>query len=116
MVGTGHALMPDGSENQPVPQELVESFIERVAEAVPALNLDKSRIERIYQGVLPAVNSADMQLTSRPMIVDHGETGTRGFYTVWGIKYTTARDIATTLLKKAFPGRSDVAVTYRRPE
>ena len=115
LVGTGHALMPDGAENKPVPERLVNEFVRQVAEAVPALNLEKSRVERIYQGVLPAVDSDEMQLTSRPMVVDHSENGMKGFYTVWGIKYTTARDIAATLIRKAFPGRSHVAVTYRRP-
>jgi glycerol-3-phosphate dehydrogenase len=115
LVGTGHALMPDNAEDRPVPEELVDKFVHQVAEAVPALNLKESRVERVYQGVLPAVDSNEMQLTSRPMIVDHGENGMQGFYTVWGIKYTTARDIAATLIRKAFPGQSNVAVTYRRP-
>jgi glycerol-3-phosphate dehydrogenase len=116
LVGTGHALMPEGAENQSVPGEFVDAFVEQVAEAVPALNLRESRIERIYQGVLPAMNTAEMQLTSRPMIVDHGKAGIKGFYSVWGIKYTTARDIAATLIQKAFPDQSHVAVTYRRPD
>jgi glycerol-3-phosphate dehydrogenase len=115
LVGTGHAMMPDGAENQPVPKEKVSAFVGQVAEALPALGLNEARIKRIYQGVLPAADRAEMQLTSRPMIVDHGDTGAKGFYTVWGIKYTTARDIASTLIAKAFPDRSNVAVTYRRP-
>lgn len=115
LIGTGHALMPSGAENQRVPDEKVNAFVENVAEALPALGLDKSRIKRVYEGVLPAANRAEMQLTSRPMIIDHGENGARGFYTVWGIKYTTARDIASALIRKAFPARSNVAVTYRRP-
>jgi glycerol-3-phosphate dehydrogenase len=115
LVGTGHALMPSGSENQPVPGDRVNAFVGQVAEALPALDLNESRIKHVYQGVLPAVNREEMQLTSRPMIVDHAEDGVKGFYTVWGIKYTTARDIASALIRKAFPGQSNVTVTYRRP-
>jgi glycerol-3-phosphate dehydrogenase len=115
LVGTGHALMRGDHEDSPVPDEHISAFVEQVAEAVPALELGEARIERVYQGVLPAEHGDEMQLTSRPMIVDHGERGIKGLYTVWGIKYTTARDIAITLIRKAFPDSSNVEVTYRRP-
>ena len=116
LVGTGHALMPNGAEEQPVPDDKVNAFVGQVAEALPALGLSESRIKRIYQGVLPAANRAEMELTSRPMIVDHDENGAKGFYTVWGIKYTTARCVASSLIGRIFGGGRSSEAIYKKPD
>ena len=115
LIGTGHALMPAGERQDIVPENLISEFIQQVAEAVPALNLTESKVARIYQGVLPAGHGDEMQLTTRPLIVNHGDSGLQGLYTVWGIKFTTARDIAKVMLRKAFPSLRNVPVTYKRP-
>ncbi|MCZ6665104.1 MAG: FAD-dependent oxidoreductase [Gammaproteobacteria bacterium] len=115
LVGTGHALIPQDLGDESVPDDLITKFVQQVSEAAPALNLTESAIARVYQGVLPASNRDKLKLASRPLIVDHGHTGITGFYTVWGIKYTTARDIARALIRKAFPDKRHVTVTYQRP-
>lgn len=116
LVGTGHALVPPGADTDAVPENLIREYIEQVSEAVPALNLTESAVVRVDHGIMPATASEELQLASRPLVVDHGNAGVKGLYTVWGIKYTTARDVARRVIRKAFPSLRNVSVTYQRPK
>jgi glycerol-3-phosphate dehydrogenase len=115
LVGTGHAAIPEGAESSSVPGHLIQEFISQVNEAAPALDLTEARISRVFEGRLPVQASDVTRLTSRPLIVDHGSEGVEGFYTVWGIKYTTARPVARALLRKACSSNSSAARHYTRP-
>lgn len=115
LVGTGHATIPAGAEDSPVSEHLVQEFIREVNEAAPALDLTEERISRVYEGRLPVMASDVTRLTSRPFIIDHGNSGAQGFYTVWGIKYTTARAVARTLLRRACPSSRSAGRHPKRP-
>jgi glycerol-3-phosphate dehydrogenase len=115
LVGTGHAAIPEGAEDSCVPGHLIQDFIDEVNEAAPALDLTESKISRVFEGRLPVQRNDTTQLTSRPLIVDHGSSGAEGFYTVWGIKFTTARTVARALLRKACQADTSPARNYKRP-
>jgi len=116
LVGTGHAPVPPGADANSVPENLIREYIEQISEAVPALNLTESAVVRVDHGIMPATAGGELQLASRPLVVDHGNAGVKGLYTVWGIKYTTARDVARSVIRKAFPSLRNVSVTYQRPK
>jgi glycerol-3-phosphate dehydrogenase len=115
LVGTGHAAIPEGAEHACVPRHLIHAFIDEVNEAAPALNLTESRISRVFEGRLPVHRNDMTRLTSRPLIVDHKSSGGKGFYTVWGIKFTTARTVARAVLRKACQANMSAARSYERP-
>jgi glycerol-3-phosphate dehydrogenase len=115
MLGTGHALIPEGLENEPVPKKLIREFIGQASEAVPSLGLSEAKVARVFQGQLPAMTGDDMALTSRPLIVDHRKYGLEGPFSVWGIKYTTARKVAAEVVRKACPLAKSHAAAYNRP-
>jgi len=115
MLGTGHALIPPGSENEPVPAKLIRDFIDQASEAVPGLGLSESKVARVFQGQLPAKTGDEMELTSRPLIVDHRKYGLNGLYSIWGIKYTTARKVAAKVVQQACPSAKSQNPDYARP-
>lgn len=115
MLGTGHALIPRGSEQTPLPLTHIRNFIAEAAEAVPELGLCEQRVARVFHGRLPAVNSDEMHLTARPSIVDHARYGIRGLFSVWGIKYTTARKVAVDVVERACPNAVASLSDYCRP-
>lgn len=89
---------PDG----PTPQEL-ESFVEGLRRAVPQFAWSQSRIRKVYWGVLPVRREMSTQLTVRPQILRHADM--QGLYSVVGIKYTTAIQVACSALTVMFAGR-----------
>jgi len=114
MIGTGHALIPKGSENEPVPAKLISDFIGQASEAVPGLGLSESKVARVFQGRLPAMSGNEMELASRPLIVDHDKYGVSGLFSVWGVKYTTARKVAAEVIERACPAARRRTTGYDR--
>lgn len=100
LVGTGHAAATEGDEANAVPDHLVARFVSQVNEAVPRLGLHESRISQVLAGRLPISRSGPIKLTSRPMIEDHHKAGAKGLYSLWGIKYTTARSVGRKLIDR----------------
>jgi glycerol-3-phosphate dehydrogenase len=115
MLGTGHALIPEGSESEPVPAKLIGEFIGEASAAVPDMGLSESKVARIFQGRLPAMSGNDMELASRPLVVDHGEYGLNGLFSIWGVKYTTARKVAAEVIRQACPSVKNFSPDYARP-
>ncbi len=115
LVGTGHAPLPPGSEDAQVPEGEIHRFINEVSEAVPALGLSPAKVHSVLEGKLPVSPSDPHRLSGRPLIADHGAHGKHGLFTVWGIKYTTARAVARRVLKLAFANRLGQPGPYSRP-
>jgi len=114
MLGTGHALIPKGSENEPVPANLIREFIEYASEAIPGIGLSEDKVARVFQGQMPAMPGKELQLTSRPLIVDHHKHGLSGLFSVWGVKYTTARKVAAEIIRQACPSAKNRNSAYDR--
>lgn len=99
LVGTGHAAI-DGDDDAGVPSRLVREFIDSVNEAAPLLALSESSIDRVYSGRLPMLAPSASGLTRRPYIFDHAKSGAKGLFTIWGVKYTTARAVAENVVNR----------------
>ena len=102
LIGTGHAPWPDAGIDSPVvSSEHVEKFLDDVNRALPGLYADRSNIDYVLSGFLPVRNPGSTKLTSRGVILHHGDIGgPEGFYSVSGIKFTTARRVAQKLLDR----------------
>ena len=104
--GTAHHPW-DGDTSDPQPsREQVDAVIEDINAAAPSLDLRRHQILRIHAGVLPAIAEGSSDLVIQPVIWDHGEhDGPAGLFSVSGVKYTTARDVAEKTLRRVYPER-----------
>jgi glycerol-3-phosphate dehydrogenase len=104
LAGTGHAPWRGGPEN-PVPNDaMLNSFIDDLNLALPALNVSSNNIQHIFSGLLPVKKIGSVNLTKREVILKHADYGgPRGFYSVSGVKFTTSRLVAEKTIKQIFP-------------
>ncbi|GAB4380282.1 MAG: hypothetical protein Kow0042_30310 [Calditrichia bacterium] len=95
----------DRVEANPKPAEAsIQNFIANLNHAIPNLNLKQQEIIRIYSGLLPAKREGTNELAVREVILNHGENGgPKNFYSVSGVKFTTARLVAEKTLRKIYP-------------
>jgi glycerol-3-phosphate dehydrogenase len=112
LAGTGHAPCARPLDSTTPDGATLERFIADLNRVLPDANLDPDAIVRVYAGMLPVRREGGIELTKRAVICDHGRRGgPRGFFSISGIKLTTARCEAAKLLRAAFG-----AVRSARPE
>lgn len=101
LVGTGHAPF-GGDPSRPVPDaSLLERFTSDLDRALPGFDLGPKDIVRVFSGLLPTDRPGSAELTKREIIIDHARLGgPTGFYSVSGIKFTTARRVAEKALRR----------------
>ena len=115
-VGTAH-YPHSGSVDTPSPStQQIDGVMEQLNAAAPGLELRRHQVLRVYAGFLPAAEEGSAEPSDRPVIYDHApDGGPRGLFSVSGVKYTTAREIAETTLHRAFPGLAAVGEDTGRP-
>lgn len=86
----------------------IDEVIAQINAAVPQLELRRHQVARVYAGLLPAAQTGGTTLARHPVIRDHGAGGRGGgadavvgLFSVAGVKYTTARDVAEQVLRRA---------------
>ena len=101
--GTVHSSW-NGQSRLPVPDhDSVRAFIDELNSSINNLNLKLSDVLQIFPGLLPAKEEGSDKLAKREVILDHGASGgPKGFYSVSGVKFTTARLVAEKTFKKIF--------------
>jgi glycerol-3-phosphate dehydrogenase len=102
LVGTGHAACLDDTPESPaVSTKQMDQFLDGVNRALPGLNAGKDDIAYVLSGFLPVRKPGSTHLTTRGIILHHGDIGgPNGFYSLSGIKFTTARRVAQRLLDR----------------
>jgi glycerol-3-phosphate dehydrogenase len=101
LAGTGHAALT-GDPTAAVPADALARFLADLSAALPGLGIREERVLRVYRGLLPGVRVGSAQLSRRPVVVDHASRGgPRGLWSVSGVKFTTARRVAETALRRA---------------
>lgn len=101
--GTVHSPWKDSSRLPMPDKESVINFIEELNSSISDLNLNKADVLQIFPGLLPAKQEGSDRLTVREVILDHSKHGgPKGFYSVSGVKFTTARLVAEKTLKKMY--------------
>ncbi len=109
LAGTFHAPW-EGPVEAPVrPSEAhLEAFLADLNGADPGLCLHREDVMRVFGGLLPARHRGSASLASRAVVRDHGTMGgPRGLFSVSGVKFTTARSVAESVLRRIY-GRSGV--------
>jgi glycerol-3-phosphate dehydrogenase len=97
--GTEHVARPENCVDPAVRDSELGAFIGRINRAIPGLGLSAQHVRRVCSGLLPVRRVQSVELTGREVIIDHGREGTaRGLYSATGIKFTTARKVATKAL------------------
>jgi glycerol-3-phosphate dehydrogenase len=99
LAGTMHLPRPpDTTEAVPTEAEL-EHFLILLNEAIPGLNVGRSNVRRVFAGLLPATVAGSAHLVKREILEDHGKAGgLEHFYSVSGVKFTTAAEVARRTL------------------
>lgn len=106
LAGTYHAPRPGGWAAGPPEAEHVRRFLEDLNAALPALEVEESDVLRVFWGLLPAASEATADLALSEVILDHGAAGgPAGLYSVSGVKFTTARQVAERVLKRIYGSR-----------
>ncbi|MCH7824214.1 MAG: FAD-dependent oxidoreductase [Acidobacteria bacterium] len=114
--GTAHFPCGKGAETWTPSRQQIDAVIDDMNAAVPGLDLRRHQVMRVYSGLLPATGQGSTELASKPMIYDHGANGgARGLFSVSGVKYTTARDVAEKTLRRAFARLAEIGEGTERP-
>ncbi|MDX1599946.1 MAG: FAD-dependent oxidoreductase [Anaerolineales bacterium] len=103
LVGTHYRSWEKGPAMATPSAEDVAHMLKEVSSALEGVDLGVDLVKRVYSGLLPSRGSGLAEPEKQDLIVDHGaQGGTRGFYTVIGVKYTTARRLAIKVLQRIY--------------
>ncbi|CAN5205452.1 hypothetical protein BH23GEM4_BH23GEM4_20770 [soil metagenome] len=95
----------------------IEELLSDLNAAVPGWGLRRDDVGEVYAGLLPVDRDGTIEITKHPEIHDHGTAGgPAGLYSVSGVKFTTARDVAERLLRRIAGGDELPDATGARPE
>lgn len=105
LAGTYHAPWSKGPDDGGPPESYLQQCLADLRAAIPDLDLHRDHVLRVYWGLLPAAAHGTARLATREVIHNHGrQSGPVGFYSVSGIKFTTARLVAEKALKQIYHG------------
>ncbi len=99
IVGTYHLPYSGNPDNMHVTEKEIQDFLTEVNSAFPGYSIQREDVSFFHKGFLPmdGLNSktGEVELTKHYRIYDHAsEDGVDGLVSVFGVKYTTARDVA----------------------
>jgi glycerol-3-phosphate dehydrogenase len=115
MAGTSYAAAAENSLEAAPSEAQVAAFLADLNAAVPGLTLAADDVQQVYAGLLPARSTGTIDLANREVIHNHGATGgPRGLFSVSGVKFTTARQVAEVALRTIF-GR-ELRACLKAPE
>jgi glycerol-3-phosphate dehydrogenase len=101
LAGTFHAPCPDGPMMSGPPNDMIQAFLGELHEVVPDLDLPSRRVLRVLWGHLPVDERGTLRLQSKALVEDHRTFGgPAGLFSVSGVKYTVARKVAESVLRR----------------
>ena len=120
LVGTSHDHYDGGPDGLAVTRAGVTGFLNEAREAFPRAGLSIEDVRLVHRGLLPAVSGQGrhVKLLRESAVIDHRQDGSPGLISMFGVRYTTARDTAALAIDKVFedrgvsePPRPQTAVT-----
>jgi glycerol-3-phosphate dehydrogenase len=94
-VGTHHEPRAGDSTRAEPSREEIARVLEKLNQAIPELGVQGKDVLEIRAGLMPVRRAGSIDLSTRPLIVDHGTVGgPAGLISVSGVKFTTARRVA----------------------
>ena len=111
MIGTDYRESTDSPDSLQIRRETIQRIVEDVNCIYPPAKLKYEDVSFSHAGLLPMLgwsdcNKNNVQLEKKSSIIEHGGDDFRGFFSIKGVKYTTAPQIAidvVALLKKRLP-------------
>ena len=102
--GTVHEPWNGIVKNPQPSKDSIQNFIYDLNSTIKNINLRKEDILHIYSGHMPVTKEGTDKLMTHEIIVDHSkEKGPKGFYSISGVKFTTARIVAEKVIRSIFP-------------
>ena len=104
MLGTSHDPHDGGADQLKVTRWDLEAFLKDARMAFPHAPLAASDVRLVHRGLLPTVSSqgAQVQLVKESRVVDHSQHGLPGLVSMFGVRYTTARQTAEEAVDAVF--------------
>jgi glycerol-3-phosphate dehydrogenase len=105
LVGAAQQLYQGNPKDYTVNERDVTNFIDEVNNAFPHASLTRKDITFVYGGLLPidtVSSEGDIKVTKHYKILDHETQGFKGLISIVGVKYTTARDVASKVTDLIF--------------
>jgi glycerol-3-phosphate dehydrogenase len=100
ILGTTYFPFSGEEDRVTVTEENISDLLEEFNAAYPAMQIKRGEISSFHVGILPARvqngKNGDVSAEKHAQLIDHKKTsGVDGLVSVLGVKYTTARDIAS---------------------
>lgn len=104
ILGTSHDAHEGGPEQLTVTRCDLESFLADARTAFPHAALTATDIRLVHRGLLPMVsgNGTHVRLLKDSAVIDHRRHGVEGLVSMFGVRYTTARQTAEDAVTTAF--------------
>jgi glycerol-3-phosphate dehydrogenase len=104
MLGTSHDAHEGSADQLKVSRWDLEAFLKDAREAFPHANLTTADVRLIHRGLLPMVSGegAHVRLVKESAVVDHARHGLPGLVSMFGVRYTTARQTAQEAVDAVF--------------
>ncbi len=115
LAGTGQSDTLVPFDAAPPGRDEVLAFIAEINDAFPSFKLQPSEVTLVHHANVPAsAGDGKPDLRAEPELISHDKDGAPGFFSLIGVKYTTARKaaeaavtrIAAQLSRKVGPSRS----------
>lgn len=104
ILGTSHDAYSDSPDQLKVSRWDLEAFLKDAREAFPHAPLTTSEVRLVHRGLLPTVGGSGthVKLLKESRVVDHSRHGLPGLVSVYGVRYTTARQTAQEAVDAVF--------------
>jgi len=99
LAGTVHLPRPSSTTEATPTEEELENCLAQLRAAIPGFDVRLTNVQRVFAGLLPARAEGRAELVKREVLWDHGKAGgLRGLFSISGVKFTTANDVALQIL------------------
>ncbi|MGE3277250.1 MAG: FAD-dependent oxidoreductase [Vicinamibacterales bacterium] len=104
MLGTSHDAYDGSPDRLGVTRWDVEAFLADARLAFPLANLSGADVRLVHRGLLPMVSGegAHVQLLRESTVIEHRRQGVGGLVSMFGVRYTTARQTAAHAVNAVF--------------
>ncbi|MGD9903697.1 MAG: glycerol-3-phosphate dehydrogenase/oxidase [Vicinamibacterales bacterium] len=96
ILGTSHDVHDGDADAPHGTRPHVEALLADAARAFPRAGVTADRVRLVHRGLLPMVSgsAAGVALLRESQVVDHGPAGCPGLFSIFSVRYTTARHTA----------------------
>jgi glycerol-3-phosphate dehydrogenase len=104
ILGTSHDAYEGSADQLTVSRWDLEAFLKDARDAFPLAGLTTSDVRLVHRGLLPMISGegANVRLLRESQVVDHSRHGMPGLISMFGVRYTTARQTAQEAVDAVF--------------